>query len=180
MEALPNVSHEKIANEIKKYENRNLIPDFKSGETDKTRKEQLSWMSILVYAIISTNFKILLQIMLGDSLQRYPHFQIQHTSLTSVKEAINHHSINGTHYYSDPNSVNQSIGVIKILELLLGITGERGFMVFLYVVDLMIIAVQFKLLDRIWMKKKFVQEYEVSVLMMFVFFNPMQMCGPCA
>lgn len=105
-----------VAGEISKYQNRNQT---KYSAADNTRRESISFINILCYTIISTNIKIVLQFVLGDSLQKYPHFQTPYSSLSNVKEAINHHRQNGTYYYADPNSINQSVLVIKAIDYLL-------------------------------------------------------------
>lgn len=53
-------------------------------------------------------------------------------------------------------------------------------MIFFYVVDFLIVMMQFRIIDKIWTKKKFVQEYEVTILMMVIFFNPLQLTSPTA
>jgi len=77
-----------------------------------------------------------------------------------VKEAINQYRQNGKFYYADPNSINQSIFVIKMIELAWTIGGQVGVYFFLYAVDLLVLFVQFKFLDKIWSRKKNVTEEE--------------------
>jgi hypothetical protein len=57
---------------------------------------------------------------------------------------------------------------------------EERLLVFFYVVDFLIVIIQFRIIDKIWTRKKFVQEYEVTILMMVIFFNPLQLTSPCA
>lgn len=57
---------------------------------------------------------------------------------------------------------------------------EERLLVFFYVVDFLIVMVQFRIIDKIWTRKKAVQEYEVTILMMVIFFNPLQMTSPSA
>lgn len=51
-------------------------------------------------------------------------------------------------------------------------------LIFFYVLDFLIVMIQFKIIDKIWTKKKHVQEFEVSILMMVIFFNPLQLSSP--
>jgi hypothetical protein len=53
-------------------------------------------------------------------------------------------------------------------------------LIFFYVVDFLIVMVQFRIVDKIWTRKKSVQEYEVTILMMVIFFNPLQLTSPTA
>ena len=50
---------------------------------------------------------------------------------------------------------------------------ESTLLVFFYLIDFLIIFAQFRLIDNIWTKKKHVQEFEVTILMMVIFFNPL-------
>ena len=61
----------------------------------------------------------------------------------------------------------------------LDISDDR-LLIFFYIVDFLIVMVQFRIIDKIWTKKKFVQEYEVTILMMVIFFNPLQLTSPTA
>jgi len=56
---------------------------------------------------------------------------------------------------------------------------ERALFVWFYLSDFAALYMQFQLLDLIWRRKKLVQEYEVSLVMMIVFFNPLQLISPC-
>ena len=127
-------------------------------DNEYVRRETISLINILCYAIISTNIKIVFQFVLGDSLQRYPHFQTPYSRLSSVKEAINYHRTNGTYYYADPNSINQSVAVIQLFDYLLTVmdNSEEKLLIVFYVVDFLIIMMQFRLIDKIWTKKKYV------------------------
>ena len=59
-------------------------------------------------------------------------------------------------------------------------SSDDRLLIFFYIVDFLIVMVQFRIIDKIWTKKKFVQEYEVSILMMMIFFNPLQLTSPTA
>jgi hypothetical protein len=78
--------------------------------------------------------------------------------------------------------VNQSIGVIKLMDFLITFldSSDDRLLIFFYIVDFLIVMVQFRIIDKIWTKKKFVQEYEVTILMMVIFFNPLQLTSPTA
>lgn len=71
--------------------------------------------------------------------------------------------------------MNQSIGVIKFMDFLITFldSSDDRLLIFFYIVDFLIVMVQFRIIDKIWTKKKFVQEYEVTILMMVIFFNPL-------
>lgn len=69
--------------------------------------------------------------------------------------------------------------IIKIFELILTYGSERALFVWFYLSDFAALYMQFQLLDLIWRRKKLVQEYEVSVVMMIVFLNPLQLISPC-
>ena len=78
--------------------------------------------------------------------------------------------------------MNQSIGVIKLMDFLITFldSSDDRLLIFFYIVDFLIVMVQFRIIDKIWTKKKFVQEYEVTILMMVIFFNPLQLTSPTA
>jgi hypothetical protein len=59
-------------------------------------------------------------------------------------------------------------------------SSDDRLLIFFYIVDFLIVMVQFRIIDKIWTKKKFVQEYEVTILMMVIFFNPLQLTSPTA
>jgi hypothetical protein len=59
-------------------------------------------------------------------------------------------------------------------------SSDDRLLIFFYIVDFLIVMVQFRIIDKIWTKKKFVQEYEVTILMMMIFFNPLQLTSPTA
>ena len=59
-------------------------------------------------------------------------------------------------------------------------SSEDRLLIFFYIVDFLIVMVQFRIIDKIWTRKKFVQEYEVTILMMVIFFNPLQLTSPTA
>jgi phage-related holin len=56
---------------------------------------------------------------------------------------------------------------------------QQIFIIF-YIFDFLITMVQFRIIDKIWTKKKHVQEYEVTIIMMVIFFNPLQLSSPSA
>lgn len=78
--------------------------------------------------------------------------------------------------------MNQSIGVIKLMDFLITFldSSDDRLLIFFYIVDFLIVIFQFRIIDKIWTKKKFVQEYEVTILMMVIFFNPLQLTSPTA
>lgn len=140
-------------------------------------KESLSFTSLIVYASLNLSLKILIQIIIGTSLQKFPHFQTSLSSLSSIKESIHSHNSNGA-YYSDPKSVNQSIFVIKLFDFVLTNfkfgSEENTIFVFFCIIDICIMVMQLMIIDMVWTRKKWVKEYEVMVMMLVVFFSPMQ------
>lgn len=72
--------------------------------------------------------------------------------------------------------------MIKLIEFLIMAldNSEERLLIFFYVVDFLIVMVQFRIIDKIWTRKKSVQEYEVTILMMVIFFNPLQLVSPTA
>jgi hypothetical protein len=56
---------------------------------------------------------------------------------------------------------------------MLGHISDKAILVWFYLSDAAALYMQFLLLDMIWRKKKLVQEYERSMIMMIAFLNPL-------
>lgn len=65
--------------------------------------------------------------------------------------------------------------MIKLIDFLITFLEgtEDRLLIFFYIMDFLIVMVQFRIIDKIWTKKKYVQEYEVTILMMVIFFSPL-------
>lgn len=122
-------------------------------------------------------------------MQKFPHFQTPLSSMRQIKEAIHHRkhtqqSQGQQSFYADPNSVNQSVAVIRLFEFILDTfkfgSDENTIFVFFCVLDVLIIAVQLKIIDLVWMKKKRVRDSEIATMMLIVFCNPLQLSSVCA
>ena len=94
----------------------------------------ISTSSLIPYAILSTVIKVALSKYFGQSLQIYPHFASNLSSVSNVKEAIFSYENNGV-YYAEPNAVNQSLLVIKLLQVLIKI--PFGLELFFLALDLL-------------------------------------------
>ena len=64
------------------------------------------------HLILSLILKITVEIIAGNDLKKYPHFQTPLSSIDSVNEAIYYNRANKKYYYLDPNSINQPILII--------------------------------------------------------------------
>jgi hypothetical protein len=83
---------------------------------------------------------------------------------------------NGTHYYADPNSINQSYLIINFMNLLFKILGEYYHILF-YLIDAVNTFIQYTIFNQIWSKKQNVTSTEKNVLVMTLFFNPLALIG---
>lgn len=68
--------------------------------------------------------------------------------------------------------------VIKLFEFVLKMAGakseENAIFLFLCLFDVCIMVVQLKIIDLIWTRKKYVREFEVTIMMLVIFFSPLQ------
>ena len=53
---------------------------------------------LFIFALVNTGLKVLMQIIIGQSVQKFPHFETPLSSLSSVKEAIHSSKIHNTFY----------------------------------------------------------------------------------
>ena len=85
--------------------------------------------------------------------------------------------------FLDPRSTNQSVLVILLFKAILAIAGdgpgseENAIFFFLCMVDVVIMVVQLMIIDMVWAKKKYVKEFEVVVVLLVVFYSPLQISG---
>lgn len=79
------------------------------------------------------------------------------SSIYKVKEALHSNQISGT-YYSDPNAINQSIGMINLLGLFMKL--PFGASAFFLLIDILQIYYQLKIVRYVWSFKKNVSNYE--------------------
>lgn len=99
-----------VAEEVKKYRNKRLAKELEetdtghrlsvretlvSEEDEKRLKESLSLSSLVVQALLNMCIKILMQIIVGPKLQKFPHFQTPLSSISSIKESISNYNIDG-------------------------------------------------------------------------------------
>lgn len=79
---------------------------------------------------------------------------------------------NGGQYFQDPNGVYQSIGVIKLIGLLL--ESPTLFFLFQLVLEVAQLGIKVAIVDRVWSSKRNVTSFEINVVMMVVFLDPLQ------
>ena len=104
----------------------------------------MSISTLLMYSGACLAAKYVIYNLLGTGIQRFPQFMTPLSSMGGIKEAINSYRASGT-YYADPNSVNQSIGLIKILNFFMSVPG--GDTLFFILIDLMSIYIQLKIIS---------------------------------
>lgn len=62
----------------------------------------MNLVNLLALGIVSMNFKIVLNLVYGESLKSIHLFSTPETSLTDVLNNLAFYAKNGTHYYEDP------------------------------------------------------------------------------
>ena len=151
---------------------------LRTEEDEKRLKEAVSLPTLIFYLLMNTCLKILMQLVIGPSLQKFPHFRTPLSSLAQIKEGM----ISGdVQKFLDPRSTNQSVLVIVLFKAILAVAGddpvaeENVVFFFLCLVDVVIMVVQLMIIDTVWGKKKFVREFEVVVVLLMVFYSPLQM-----